>query len=67
METNEIKLKYGCNPHQSKAKVFSKSGDLPFTILNGQPGGSIKDVDVIDAANNYGMVMAISEVRLFHH
>ncbi|MBA7536896.1 Bifunctional purine biosynthesis protein PurH [subsurface metagenome] len=32
-----------------------------------QPGGSIKDVDVIDAANNYGMAMAISEVRLFHH
>jgi phosphoribosylaminoimidazolecarboxamide formyltransferase/IMP cyclohydrolase len=32
-----------------------------------QPGGSIKDEDIIKAANNYGMVMAISEVRLFYH
>jgi len=32
-----------------------------------QTGGSIRDDDVIAAANEYGMVMAMSDVRLFHH
>jgi phosphoribosylaminoimidazolecarboxamide formyltransferase / IMP cyclohydrolase len=32
-----------------------------------QPGGSLRDQDVIDACNIYGMVMAFSGVRLFHH
>jgi phosphoribosylaminoimidazolecarboxamide formyltransferase/IMP cyclohydrolase len=32
-----------------------------------QPGGSIRDVDVIKACDDYGMVMAFSGLRLFHH
>lgn len=32
-----------------------------------QPGGSIRDDLVIDACNNYGMVMAFTGTRLFHH
>jgi len=32
-----------------------------------QPGGSMRDADVIAAANQYGMVMAFSGLRLFHH
>ena len=32
-----------------------------------QPGGSIRDDDVIKACDDYGMVMAFSGVRLFHH
>jgi phosphoribosylaminoimidazolecarboxamide formyltransferase/IMP cyclohydrolase len=32
-----------------------------------QPGGSIRDADVIKACNDYGMVMAFSGLRLFHH
>ncbi|HZR43382.1 MAG TPA: phosphoribosylaminoimidazolecarboxamide formyltransferase [Ktedonobacteraceae bacterium] len=32
-----------------------------------QPGGSVRDEDVIEACNTYGMVMALSGVRLFHH
>ncbi len=32
-----------------------------------QPGGSSRDQDVIDACDTYGMVMAFSGVRLFHH
>jgi phosphoribosylaminoimidazolecarboxamide formyltransferase/IMP cyclohydrolase len=32
-----------------------------------QPGGSIRDEDVIRACDDYGMVMAFSGVRLFHH
>ncbi len=32
-----------------------------------QPGGSIRDDNVIDTANKYGMVMAFTGLRLFHH
>jgi phosphoribosylaminoimidazolecarboxamide formyltransferase/IMP cyclohydrolase len=32
-----------------------------------QPGGSIRDDHVIDTCNQYGMVMAFTKVRLFHH
>ncbi len=32
-----------------------------------QPGGSIRDDNVIDTCNKYGMVMAFTGVRLFHH
>ena len=32
-----------------------------------QPGGSIRDDHVIDTCNKYGMVMAFTGVRLFHH
>jgi phosphoribosylaminoimidazolecarboxamide formyltransferase/IMP cyclohydrolase len=32
-----------------------------------EPGGSVRDGDVIAACDEYGMVMAFSGVRLFHH
>jgi phosphoribosylaminoimidazolecarboxamide formyltransferase/IMP cyclohydrolase len=32
-----------------------------------EPGGSVRDDDVIQAADEYGMVMAFSGLRLFHH
>ena len=32
-----------------------------------QPGGSIRDDNVIDTCNKYNMVMAFNGVRLFHH
>ena len=32
-----------------------------------QPGGSVRDDDVIAAADEYGMAMAFSGLRLFHH
>ena len=32
-----------------------------------QPGGSIRDDAVIDCCNKYGMVMAFTGMRLFHH
>ena len=32
-----------------------------------QPGGSIRDDDVIRACDDYGMVMAFSGIRFFHH
>lgn len=32
-----------------------------------EPGGSIRDDHVIDTCNKYGMVMAFTGIRLFHH
>ena len=32
-----------------------------------QPGGSIRDDNVIETADKYGMVMAFTGIRLFHH
>lgn len=32
-----------------------------------QPGGSVRDDDVIATCNKYGMVMAFTGIRLFHH
>ena len=32
-----------------------------------QPGGSIRDDNVIDTCNKYGMVMSFTGIRLFHH
>ena len=32
-----------------------------------EPGGSIRDDNVIQTANKYGMVMAFTGMRLFHH
>ena len=32
-----------------------------------QPGGSVRDDNVIEACNSHGMVMAFTGIRLFHH
>lgn len=32
-----------------------------------EPGGSVRDADVIDTCNKYQMVMAFTGIRLFHH
>jgi phosphoribosylaminoimidazolecarboxamide formyltransferase/IMP cyclohydrolase len=45
-----IKLKYGCNPHQKNAQVYCEK--LPITILNGTPGY----INLLDALNSYQLV-----------
>lgn len=32
-----------------------------------QPGGSVRDDNVIETCNKYGMAMAFTKIRLFHH
>ena len=32
-----------------------------------EPGGSIRDDNVIEVANKYGIAMAFTGMRLFHH
>ena len=32
-----------------------------------QPGGSVRDDQVIETCDKYGMAMAFTGIRLFHH
>ena len=48
----EFILKYGCNPQQKPAKIYSKQGELPFKILNGTPGY----INFLDAFNSWQLV-----------
>ncbi|HHV60029.1 MAG TPA: phosphoribosylaminoimidazolecarboxamide formyltransferase [Clostridiaceae bacterium] len=52
MKTNEIKLKYGFNPHQKPARVYMENGDLPINVLNGSPGY----INLLDALNSWQLV-----------
>ena len=53
----ELELKYGCNPNQKPARVFSEGGDLPFDVLNGRPGY----INLLDALNGWQLVRELRE------
>ncbi len=49
----ELSLKYGCNPNQKPSRLFMKEGgELPFTVLNGNPGY----INFLDALNGWQLV-----------
>lgn len=50
--SRELPLRYGANPHQTPARVFMKSGELPLTVLNGAPGY----INLLDALNGWQLV-----------
>ena len=51
--SNELMLKYGCNPNQKPSRVFMKDGgELPITVLCGRPGY----INLLDALNGYQLV-----------
>ena len=53
----------GYIPFRDNIDVANSSG-VKYIL---QPGGSLRDREVIAACNEYDMVMAFSELRLFHH
>ena len=55
--TNELELKYGCNPNQKPARVFIKEGELPIEVLNGRPGY----INLLDALNSWQLVKELKE------
>jgi phosphoribosylaminoimidazolecarboxamide formyltransferase/IMP cyclohydrolase len=57
MLNNEIILKYGCNPHQKPARIFTENKALPITILNGRPGY----INFMDAFNSWQLVKELKE------
>jgi phosphoribosylaminoimidazolecarboxamide formyltransferase/IMP cyclohydrolase len=48
----ELTLRYGCNPHQSPARIFKKDGALPLRVVNGSPGY----INLLDACNSWQLV-----------
>jgi len=54
---DEIKLRYGVNPHQTPARAFVE-GKLPFKVLAGSPGY----VNLLDALNSWQLVREMREL-----
>ncbi|MFC5404607.1 phosphoribosylaminoimidazolecarboxamide formyltransferase [Cohnella soli] len=57
-EISEIALRYGMNPHQKEAKLFSADGKkLPLTVVNGDPGF----INLLDALNAFQLVRELRQ------
>lgn len=49
---DEIKLRYGTNPHQKNARAFVPEGGMPLKVLNGQPSY----INILDALYGWQLV-----------
>ncbi len=49
---NELKLRYGCNPHQAPARIYTRDRSLPLQVLSGAPGY----INLLDALNAWQLV-----------
>ena len=52
MNDQELRLRYGCNPHQTPARIFVPEGKLPLRVFNGSPGY----INLLDALNSWQLV-----------
>lgn len=50
--TSQITLRYGMNPHQKPAQIFTTLPRLPLTVINGSPGF----INLCDALNGWQLV-----------
>jgi phosphoribosylaminoimidazolecarboxamide formyltransferase / IMP cyclohydrolase len=57
MNNAELLLRYGCNPHQTPARIYQQNGSLPITILNGHPGY----INFLDALNSWQLVKELRQ------
>lgn len=53
----QLSLRYGMNPQQRPAQVYSFDERLPFTVLNGSPGY----INLLDALNGWQLVKELKE------
>ncbi|XP_028176115.1 bifunctional purine biosynthesis protein PURH isoform X3 [Ostrinia furnacalis] len=53
----QLTLRYGMNPHQKPAQVFTTRDRLPLTTLNGSPGF----INLCDALNAWQLVKELKE------
>lgn len=58
MSEKEIRLRYGCNPHQVPARVYAKAGELPIKVLGGAPGY----INLLDALNSWQLVRELKKI-----
>lgn len=52
---DSMELKYGCNPNQKPARIFTETGALPITILSGKAGY----INLLDALNGWQLVLSL--------
>ncbi|KAL0080334.1 phosphoribosylaminoimidazolecarboxamide formyltransferase/IMP cyclohydrolase [Phycomyces blakesleeanus] len=52
-----LPLRYGANPHQKPAQIYTKEAKLPVTILSGSPGY----INFLDALNSWALVKELKE------
>ena len=50
-------LRYGCNPHQTPARIYAEAGTLPIKVLNGAPGY----INLLDALNSWQLVRELRQ------
>jgi AICAR transformylase/IMP cyclohydrolase PurH len=55
--TSALALRYGVNPYQIPARVFTRDGSLPFEVLNGAPGY----INLLDALNGWQLVRELRQ------
>ena len=56
--SNEMQLKYGCNPNQKPSRVYMADGsELPITVLCGKPGY----INLLDAFNGWQLVKELKK------
>lgn len=56
--SNELELKYGCNPNQKPARIYMENGaELPIKVLNGKPGY----INFMDAFNGWQLVKELKK------
>ena len=52
-------LKYGCNPYQDNAGVYTiDDNKIPFEVLNGKPGY----INLLDAINSWLLVLEVEKI-----
>uniref|UniRef100_A0A673SUH8 Bifunctional purine biosynthesis protein ATIC n=1 Tax=Suricata suricatta TaxID=37032 RepID=A0A673SUH8_SURSU len=54
---SQMPLRYGMNPHQTPAQVYTLKPKLPITVLNGAPGF----INLCDALNAWQLVKELKE------
>ena len=57
MNDNELTLRYGFNPHQKPARLYTRQASFPFRVLNGTPGY----INMLDALNSWQLVKELKQ------
>jgi len=56
--SNELALKYGCNPNQKPSRIYMADGsELPIEVINGKPGY----INFLDALNGWQLVSELKK------
>lgn len=53
----QLSLRYGMNPHQKPAQIYTTNTPLPLTVLNGSPGF----INLCDAFNGFQLVKELKK------